>query len=77
MSEHYFAATTEPVSAQVSERRDRIAREVGGPGCGYTTISPPEGGQRSWGVCPNRGEPFDRATAREIMAAWAEAGVGA
>ena len=46
MSEHYFAATTEPVSAQVSERRDRIAREVGGPGCGYTTISPP-GGQRS------------------------------
>lgn len=73
MSEHYFAATTEPVSAQVSERRDRIAREVGGPGCGYTTISPP-GGQRSWGVCPNRGEPFDRATAREIT--WTAAGVG-
>lgn len=71
-----FAVTTKPVSKRTSAKRDRIAREVGGRGCGYTTITEANGTPKSWGYAPNRGFPFDSQTAREIEAAWKAAGVG-
>jgi hypothetical protein len=75
MSEHYFASSSKPVPVKTANKRDRIAREVGGSKCGYTSANMPDG-PRSWGYCPNRGEPFDSATAREIMDAWERSGVG-
>ena len=76
MSEFNFATTNTPVPKKVAQTRDRIARRVGGPGCGYTTRSGPGGGARGWGYGPNLGHPFDQALATEIRAAWAAGGVG-
>ena len=78
MAQHHFSVTHRPVTKAVATKRDRIARKVGGRGCGcgcgYISVRLPEG-PRAWGYCPNLGEPFDRATAREIVAAWNAAGV--
>ena len=74
MAEFNFGVTSTPVTKAVATKRDRIARKVGGRGCGYLSVRLPEG-PRSWGFCPNRGEPFDRATAREIIDAWKASGV--
>ena len=77
MSEYFFAASNlyKPPTATVAQKRDRIARRVGGPGCGYTRAKLPEG-IRAWGYCQNRGEPFDRQTAAEIQREWGLCGVG-
>ena len=76
MSEHYFGLQRGTISKRVVNKRDKIAREVGGERCGYTYATIPGNGPQGWGFAPNRGEPFDSATAREIMDAWAAAGVG-
>jgi len=68
MSEHFFAVGS-PVNSKVAKARDRIAREVGGPGCGFTSVDLP-GTRSSWGFCPNRGEPFDSELADKIIEAW-------
>lgn len=64
-----FFAVGRPVSSKVAKARDRIARKVGGPDCGFTSLDVP-GTSTSWGFCPNRGEPFDSALAGKITAAW-------
>lgn len=75
MSDFFFAVTRKPVAARTAAKRDRIARRVGGPRCGYVTTKQPDG-PHSWGYAPNLGAPFDRATAAAIQAAWAKEGVG-
>ena len=47
-------------------RRDRIARKIGGPSCGFVQIHEPTGRYNSWFYGPNRGEPFDRQLAWDI-----------
>ena len=74
MSEFHFAVTRKPVAARLAAKRDRIARRVGGPRCGYVTTKQPDG-PHSWGYAPNLGAPFDRAIARKIEDAWKKAGV--
>lgn len=82
MSNHFFAVHDGQFGKKLAggqkaaRKRDRIARKVGGKGCGYTYYYAE--GERRWyghGYCPNLGEPFDSRTAREIEAAWAAAGV--
>lgn len=73
-AEFFFAVTSQPVPAKVARKRHRIAREVGGKGCGYVSARMPDG-HRAWGYGPNRGHPFDAATAAQIRDAWAAAGV--
>lgn len=75
MSEYHFAASQKPVSKRVAAKRNKIAREVGGKGCGFVSVDT-IGLRGSWGFAPNRGLPFDRETAEEIKAAWDKAGVG-
>ena len=74
MSSFMFAVTSKPVAKSTANKRDRIARRIGGSGCGYISTRQPEG-PRSWGYVPNLGAPFDRAIAREIEAAWKAEGV--
>lgn len=76
MSEHYFGLQSGTISKRTVNKRDKIAREVGGERCGYTYANIPGDGWRGWGFIPNRGAPFDDARAKEIMAAWDAAGVG-
>ena len=62
-----FGVRAEKISKKEATRRNKIAREVGGRGCGYA--STPEG---SWFYGPNQGEPFDSRLAAEIMQAIGE-----
>ncbi|MFH1568985.1 MAG: hypothetical protein ABIL09_13395 [Gemmatimonadota bacterium] len=73
MGKHFFAVG-KPIGGKRGRERDRIAREVGGAGCGFVSVNQ-AGTRSSWGFCPNRGEPFDSRTAREITEAWDAAGV--
>lgn len=75
MSIYHFAVTHTRVPKRTAAVRHKIAREVGGPDCGYTAAEMPEG-PRAWGYCTNKGEPFDSQRARDIKAAWTAAGVG-
>jgi hypothetical protein len=75
MSEFFFAASHSPVPATVAKKRNAIAREVGGKGCGYVAAKLPDG-YRSWGFGPNRGDPFDRDLAQRVRDAWTAGGVG-
>lgn len=80
MAEYCFSVLGENESlrggASAAKRRDRIAREVGGNGCGYTYyLDAAKQRYMGWGYCPNKGHPFDAATARAIEDAWKVAGV--
>lgn len=75
MSEYFFAVGHLPVPAKVARKRDTIAREVGGKGCGYVAAKLPDG-HRSWGFGPNRGHPFDGDLAQRVRDAWTAGGVG-
>lgn len=58
-----------------ARKRDRIARSIDAT-AGYVYYQ--DCGTRThtaYGYVQNRGEPFDRAVAREIEAAWVAAGV--
>lgn len=74
MAQHHFAVSRTLLPARTVQRRDSIAREIAGRTAAFVQIC--EGGRwLSWASIPNRGEPFDRALAREIEAAWKAAGV--
>ncbi len=76
MGEYLFAVTTKKMTKTQATKRDKIAREVGGNGCGYVHFY--DGARheyRGWGYAPNRGQPFDTYTSSAIYAAWAKAGV--
>lgn len=80
MSEYYFASFTGSQTIKggkkTAAKRSRIARKVGGAGCGYTYYYDDARKEwRGWGYCPNLGHPFDRDTALAIQTAWASAGV--
>ena len=72
MSVYHFGVSrttsTREVSATRERRRDRIARRVGGEGCSYVYAEMPEGWS-GWYSAPNLGDPFDRLTALEVLAA--------
>lgn len=65
MGEHFFGTGRGRVSGRESARVDRIARRHG---ASFVAVSLPGDGPRFWFACPNRGEPFDGATARAVMA---------
>lgn len=72
MSEHMFGVTRGKLSRDEVKRRDRICRELGG--YGFTQIDESHGtahGGRwiGWFSGPNRGDPFDRVFAREVLEA--------
>ena len=79
MSEHFFAvsATLDPLPGgqEAARKRDRIAKRIDNRAGFVYYRDNADRRYRSWGFCPNRGEPFDRATAAEIQAAWIAAGV--
>lgn len=65
MSEYFFGYGVGQVSASRAARVDKIARRHG---ASFVAPSMPEG-PRFWFATPNRGEPFDRDTARTVLAA--------
>lgn len=72
MSDHMFGVVRGRVSAREVKRRDRICRAHGG--YGYTQMDRSHGTAHGgdwlgWYSAPNRGEPFDRSLAREVLAA--------
>jgi hypothetical protein len=72
MSEYMWGGSAEyapKIPDRKVTRRDRIARKIGGPACGFVQIHDPTGRWKSWFYGPNRGEPFDRQLAAEIDAA--------
>jgi hypothetical protein len=75
-TEFHFAVSSKPVPKRTAVKRHRIAREVGGPHCGYTTYSGPDNWPRAWAYGPNRGFPFDDKMAAAVLNAWTAAGVG-
>lgn len=68
MGEHQFGVCRDRgrIKAKVGGRIDRIARKHG---AGFTWALLPGMGSTSWFSCPNRGEPFDSATEREVWSA--------
>ena len=73
MSEYMWGATKQKLSRRACDRRDRLARKIGGRGYGFVFTVLPGEGWNGWFFGPNRGEPFDRAIGREISAAVAQA----
>lgn len=76
MSEFNFGLQRGKLTKITVTKRDRIARKVGGPRCGYVYTNVPGLGWQGWGYAPNRGAPFDDRLAAEVHAAWDAAGVG-
>jgi len=73
MSEYHFGLTRIAVSQRTATRLDRIARKHG---ANYTgPIKLPGNDVCGWFSCPNRGQPFDAATASAVLADVAEAGI--
>jgi hypothetical protein len=68
MSEHFFGLGP----GHLPKRADAIAGKHGAYLVNYTE---PRGEKRHWFACPNRGSPFDDATARAVMADLRAAGV--
>ena len=68
VSEHFFGLGP----GHLSDRADEIAREHGAYLVNHTE---PHGETRHWFACPNRGSPFDGATASAVMAALRDAGI--
>lgn len=72
MNEHTFGVTRRKVTPAEAKRRDRICRRMGGHG--YQQVDQSHGTAHGgnwvgWFTGPNRGEPFDSALAREVLAA--------
>ncbi len=61
MSQYFFGLHVGHLAAQA----DRIARRHGARHINYTE---PRGEKRGWFECANRGEPWDSATARAVLA---------
>ena len=60
MSEYMFGCGP----GHLTKRADQIAAEHGADLVNHTE---PRGEKRHWFTIPNRGEPFDGQTAREVM----------
>jgi hypothetical protein len=69
MSEYYFGVTHTKISDRKAKAYDRIAREVGGAGCGFVSGIFPGDGWKGWFFAPNLGAPFDGQTERDVLAA--------
>lgn len=69
MSEYLFGRTTETgkLSRKEGVRRDKIAQRFGGNFVGPLNI--PGNVGKGWFAIPNRGEPFNSRTAKEILEA--------
>jgi hypothetical protein len=67
MSEHFFGLGP----GHLPKRADNIAGKHGA----YLVNHTERGEKRHWFACPNRGSPFDDATARAVMADLRAAGV--
>lgn len=52
-------------SGHLTAKADTIAKKHGAWHVNYTE---PRGERRGWFACPNRGSPFDQATATAVMA---------
>ena len=70
MSEYFFGLH----SGHLTNRADKIARQVGGRDCGHVNYTEPRGEKRGWFYGPNQGAPFDSDLARDVMAAIDAAG---
>lgn len=86
MSEFYFAVFTGPQMTngksmtikggkKAATKRHRIAKSIDSTAGYVYYFDDARKEWRGWGYCRNYGAPFDQATAREIEAAWAAAGV--
>lgn len=73
MSEYFFGLGNGKVKSAIARKIDRIARKHGA--CFVTYKEPGTGKDRFWFACPNRGNPFDQATAAEVYSALREAGL--
>lgn len=62
MSEYLFGLGP----GHLSKRAEKAAEKEGATLCNYTE---PRGEKRHWFAGPNRGEPFDSALGRRVMAA--------
>lgn len=62
MSEHFFGVGPGHLGRAVAT----VARQHGAELVNYTE---PRGERRHWFACPNLGEPFDAACARDVLAA--------
>lgn len=72
MGEYFFGLGRGRVKASVERRVDRIAKKHGAR---FVAVKLPGEGPRFWFSGPNRGEPFDRALALEVLAAVAAEGI--
>jgi hypothetical protein len=61
MDEYFFGLHRGHLTAEA----DRIARRHG---AWHVNCIESDGRRRGWFSCPNRGAPFDRATAKAVMA---------
>ena len=65
ITEYCFGVQRGRLSEKEQKRRKRIARRHG---ANFVYADIPGDGWKSWFTCPNRGEPFDGATRRAVMA---------
>ena len=64
MSQHFFGLGNGRIERDVVDAIDRIAAPHD---ASITTFDDPARGPRYWMSCPNRGAPFDGATARAVL----------
>lgn len=67
MSTFMWGITTRKLTEAETERRDRVARDLGGKGCGFVYDGERPEGPCGWFYKPNEGAPWDVSTARQIM----------
>ena len=71
MSEFFFGVGSGRIPEVRAVELDTIARRHGAR---FIAVGLPEG-PRYWFTCPNKGAPFDDATARRVFAALRDAGI--
>lgn len=67
MSEYLFGTTTAKLTKKEGTRRDKIAKKFGGSFVGPVSI--PGNHLTGWFAIPNKGEPFNSRTAKDILIA--------
>lgn len=72
MSEHFFGLGRGKITKKLGQQVDGIAKSHGAE---FIWVTLPGDGPRFWFACDNIGEPFDSATAKEVLAAVRAAGL--
>lgn len=64
MSETFFGCGRGKVAKRIDRALTKLARKHGAD---FVAVDLPGDGPRYWFAAPNRGEPFDRALAKEVL----------